>query len=260
MDCSMPGLPVTSWQIDGEKIETVTDFIFLDYKITGDYDCSHEIKRFLLLRRKAMTNPESILKSRDITSKKVHSQSYDFSSSHVQMWELDHKEGRALKKWCFRTVVLEKTLESPLDYKEIKPVSPKGNQYWIFIWRTDAKAEAPIPWSPTAKSQLTGKYPDAGKDWGQEEKGVTEDETVGWYHWVDGHEFQQTLGDSGGQGSLACCSPWDCKRFGLDWATELKWILRYSAFFMAQLSQPHVTDGETTALTIRTFVSRVMSL
>ena len=128
MDCSMSGLPVTSWQIDGEKIETVTDFIFLDYKITGDFDCSHEIKRFLLLGRKAITNPDSILKSRDSASKEVHSQSYNFSSSHVQMWELDHKEGWAPKNWCFQTVVLEKTLESPVDCKENKPVNLKAKR------------------------------------------------------------------------------------------------------------------------------------
>ena len=125
---------------------TVTDFIFLGSKITTDSDCSHEIKRHLLLGRKAMTNLDSILKSRDISlSTKVHlySQSYGLSSSHVWMWELDYKEGWVLKNWCFWTVVLKKTLESPLDCKEIKPVDPKGNQSWIFIGRTDAKAEAP---------------------------------------------------------------------------------------------------------------------
>ena len=109
------------------------------------------------------------------------SQSYGFSHSHVWILELDHKEGRVLKKWCFRTVVLEKTPESPLDSKEIKPVNPKGNQPWIFIGRTDTKAEAPTLWPPDAKSQLMGKDPDAGKDWGQEEKGMTQDEMVGWH-------------------------------------------------------------------------------
>ena len=108
-------------------------------------------------------------------------------------------------------VVLEKTLESPLDSKEIKPVNPKGNQPWIFIGRTDAEAEAPILWSPDVKSQPIGKDPDAGKDWGQEEKGVIEDEMVGWHHWLSGHEFEQTLGDSEGQGSLARCSLWGGK-------------------------------------------------
>ena len=122
------------------------------------------------------------------------SQSYGFSSSHVEVWELDHEEGWVLKNWCLWTVVMEKTLESPLDSKELKPVNPKGNQPWIFIGRTVAKAEAPILWPPDAKSQLTGKGPDAGKDWGQEEKGTTEDEMVGWHHWPNGHEFKQTPG------------------------------------------------------------------
>ena len=121
--------------------ETVTVFIFLGSKITADGDCSHEIKRYLLLRRKVMTNLESILKSRDITNKGLSSQSYGFSSSHVWMWELDHKESWALKNWCFWTVVLEKTLESPLVCKEIQPVYPKGHQPWVFIGRTDAEAE-----------------------------------------------------------------------------------------------------------------------
>ena len=107
----------------------------------------------------------------------------------------------------FQTVVLEKTLESPLDCKEIKPVNPKGNQPWIFIGRTDAKAEAPILWLPEVKSQLIGKDPDIGKDWRQEEKWAAEDEMVGWHHWLNGHEFEQTQGDGEGQGSLACCSP-----------------------------------------------------
>ena len=121
--------------------------------------------------------------------------------------ELGHKEGWALKNWCLWTMVLEKTLESPLDSKEIKPVNPEGNQPWIFFGRTDAEAEAPILWSPDAKSQLIGKDSDAGKDWGQDEKWVTGDEMVGWHHRLNGHEFEQTQGDSEGQGSLAFCSP-----------------------------------------------------
>ena len=154
-----------------------------------------------------MTNLDSILKSRDITLlTKDLVKAMFFSSSHVCMWELDHKEGWVPKNWCFLIVVLEKTLESPLDCKEIKPVNPKGNQPWIFIGRTDA--EAPILWSPDSKNQLIGKDPDAGKDWRQKEKGAAEDEMVGWHHRLSGHEFEQTLGDSEGQGSLACCSPW----------------------------------------------------
>ena len=137
------------------------------------------------------------------------SQSYGFSSSHVRMWEMDHKEGWALKNWCFWTVFLEKTLEHPLYSKVIKPVDPKGNQHWIFIGRTDT--EIPILWPCDMKSWLNGKYPDTGKDWEQEEKWVTEDETVRWHNWVNGHEFEQTPGDSEGQGSLACYSSWGPK-------------------------------------------------
>ena len=127
------------------------------------------------------------------------------------MWELDHKEGQALKNWCFWIVVLEKTLESSLDCKEIKLVNPKGNQSWIFTGRTDTEAEAPILWPPDVKSWLIWKDPDAGKDCRQGEKGTTEDEMVGWYHQLNGHEFEQALGDGEEQGSLACCSPWGHK-------------------------------------------------
>ena len=159
-------------------------------KITADGDCPHEIKRCLLLRRKVITSLDSMFKSRDITlPTKLHSQSYGFSSSHPQMWELDHKKGWAWKNSCFWIVVLERTLESPLDCKETKPVNPKGNQPWLFIGNTDADAEAPIFWPPDAKSQLIGKAPDAGKDWGQKQKRVAEDEMVGWHHQLSRHEF-----------------------------------------------------------------------
>ena len=142
--------------------------------ITADGDCSHEIKRRLLLERKVMTNLDSIFKSKD---KGLSSQSYGFSSSHILIWELNYKENWAPKNWCFWTVVLEKTLESPLDCKEIKAVNPKGNQSWIFIGRTDAEAEeAPILWPPDAKSWLTGKNLDPGKDWEQKEKKAAENE------------------------------------------------------------------------------------
>ena len=127
------------------------------------------------------------------------------------MWELEHKENCILKNGCFWAVVLEKTLESPLDCEDIKPVNPKGNQRWIFIGRTDTEAEAPVLWPPGAKGSLIGKDPDAGKDWRQEEKGMPEDEMVGWYHWLNGHDFEQARGDGEGQGSLACCSPWSRK-------------------------------------------------
>ena len=181
--------PITSWQIDGETMETVTDFILLGSKITADGDCSHEIKRHSLLGRKVMTNLNSIFKNQrhHFVHKCPYSQSYGFYSNHVLMWEMDHKEGWAPKNWCFWIVVLEKTLEGPLERKKIKPVNPKGDPPWIFIGRADA--EAAILWPPDAKSWLIGKDPDAGKDWGQEEKGVTENEMVRQHHWLNGHEF-----------------------------------------------------------------------
>ena len=198
---------ITSWQTDGETMETVTDFISLGTKITVDGDCNHEIKSRLLLGRKTMTDLDSVLKSRHyFTYKGLYSQSYGFSSNHVWIWELDNKKGWALKNWCFWTVVLEKTLESPMDCKEIQPVHPKGDQPWILIGRT--VTEALIRWSHDAKRQLIGRDPDGEKDWRQE-KGRTEDEMVGW----------QTPGDGEGQGSLACCSPWDRK--GSDTAERL---------------------------------------
>ena len=125
-----------------------------------------------------------------ISNKGPSSQSYGFPSCHVWMWELDHKESWAMKNWCLRTVVLEKTLESPLDCKEVQPVNPIGNQSWIFTGRTDAEAKTPILWPPDAKNWLIRKDPDAGKDWRQEEKGMTEDEMVGWHQWLNGHEFE----------------------------------------------------------------------
>ena len=137
------------------------------------------------------------------------------------MWELDYKESWVPKNWCFWTVVLEKTLESPLNCKEIHPVHPKGNQSWIFIGRTDAEAKTPILWPPDVKNWLIGKDSDAGNDWRWEEKGMTEDEMVGWHHWLDGHEFKQALGVSDGQGSLACCSPWGHKES--DTTERLNW-------------------------------------
>ena len=130
-----------------------------------------------------------------------------------------NKEGWVPKNWCFQIVVLEKTLQSPLDSKATKPDNPKGNKPWVFIGRTYAEAEALILWPPDAKSQLIGKDPDAGKDWGQEEKGTTEDKMVGWHNWLNRHEFEQTLGDSKGQGSLECCST--CGHKELDMTYQL---------------------------------------
>ena len=150
------------------------------------------------------------------------SQGYGFSSGHVWRWELDCDESWAPKNWCLWTVVLEKTLESPLDCKEIQLVHSKGDQPWDFFGRNDAKAETPVLWPPHAKSWLIGKDSDAGRDWGQEEKGTIEDEMAGWRHWLNGHEFEWTPGVGDGQGGLACCNSWG-QRVGHDWATELNW-------------------------------------
>ena len=186
-------------------------------------------KRCLLLERKVMTNLDSILKSRDITLLTKASQSYGFSSSHVWIWELDYKESWVQKNWCFWTVVLEKALESPLDGKEIQPIHPKGDQSCVFIGRNDVEAETPILWPPDAKSWLIWKDPDTGKDWGQEEKGMTEDEMAGWHHWVNGPGFGCTPGVGDGQGGLACCSSWGRKESDtierLNW-TELPLIIK----------------------------------
>ena len=175
----MASSPITSWQIGGKQWkqwETLFSWAPKSLQVTA----AMKLKKLLLLGRKAMTNLSSILKSRDIANKGPSSQSYDCSSSHVRMWELDCKESWALKNWCFWTVVLEKTLESPWERKEIQPVHPKGNQSWIFIGRTDAEAETPILWPPDVKNQLTGKHLDAGKDWKREEKGWRR------MRWLDG--------------------------------------------------------------------------
>ena len=172
-------------------METVTDFLSLGSKITTDGDCSHEIKRHLLLGRKAISNLDSILVSRDITlPTKVHLVKAMVFPVVMYGCVLDYKESWVPKNWCFWTVVLEKTLESPLDCKEIQPVHPKGNQSWIVIGRTDDEAEASILWPPDAKNWLGGKDPDAGKEWRREQKGTTEDETVGWHHQLNGHEYE----------------------------------------------------------------------
>ena len=151
------------------------------------------------------------------------SQGYGFSSSHLWMWELDYKESWVLKNWCFWTVVLEKALESLLDCKEIQPVHPRGDQSWVFIGRTVAEAETPVLWPPDGKSRLIWKDPDAGKDWGQEEKGTTADEMVGWHQRLNGHEFRWTPGVGDGQGGLACCGSWGRKES--DMTEWLNWIV-----------------------------------
>ena len=186
----MASSPITSWQIDGEKVETVTDFIFLGSKITADGDCSHEIKRHLFLGWNAMTNLDRILKNRDITLLTkvclVKAMVFPVVMYGCESWTIkkaEHQRIGAFELWCWRT------LESPWDNKEIQPVRPKGNQSWIFIGRTDAEAETPILWPPDVKSLLIGKDPDAGIDWRQKEKGTIEDEMVGWHHWLNGHDF-----------------------------------------------------------------------
>ena len=165
--------PITSRQVEGEEVEVVTDFLFFGSKSIVDGDCSHEIRRRLLLVRKAMTNLDSVLKSRDITlpTKVRIVKAMVFPVVILWLWELDHKEGRMPKNWCLWAVVLEKTPKSPLDGKEIKPVNLKGDQPWTFTGRTDAEAETPVFWSSDVNSWLIGKVPDAGKDWGQKERG-----------------------------------------------------------------------------------------
>ena len=171
----------------------------------------------------------------NFSNKGLSSQSYGFFSSHVWMWELDYKQSWAPKNWCFWTVVLEKTLESPLDCKEIQSVHPQGDKSWIFIGRTDAEAETPILWPPDAKDWLTGKDCDSGKDWRQEKKGMTEEEMVGRHHRLNGHEFEWTTGVCDGQGHLVCCSPRGHKESDLtEW---LNWNEQLSTHTDTKLTQ-----------------------
>ena len=167
--------------------------------------------------------------------------SYGFSSGHVWMWDLDYKESWAPKNWCFWTVLLEKTLLSPLNCKEIQPVHPKGDQSWDFFGRTDAEAETPVLWPPDVKNWLIGKDPHAGKDWGWEEKGMTEDEMVGWHHWLNGHEFEQALGAGDGQGGLVCCRPWGCMESDtterLNWTNMLSWMPFLTCWYFFWISR-----------------------
>ena len=187
-----------------------------------DGDCSHEIKRRLLLVRKFMTNLYSILKSRDITlPTKIRLVKAMVFPVVMYGCELDREESWAPMNWWFWTVVLEKTLESPLDCKEMQPVHSEGDQPWDFFGGTDAKAETPVLWPPHAKSWLIGKDSDAGRDRWPEEKGMTEDEMAGWHHRVDGRESEWTPGVGGGQGGLACCDSWCCKE--LDTTEWLNW-------------------------------------
>ena len=194
-------------------------------KITADCDCSHEIKRHLLLGRKVMTNLDSVFKSRDITlPTKVHlvkAMIFPVVMYGYESWTVKKAERRridAFELWCWRRLLRV----SPLDCKEMQPVHSKGDQSWVFIWRIDAKAETPVLWPPQVKSWLIGKDSDAGRDWGQEEKGMTEDEMGGWHHWLDGHEFGWTPRVGDGQGGLACCDSWGHKE--LDTTERLNWI------------------------------------
>ena len=188
---TMASGPITSWQIDGQTVETVREFILGGWKITADGDCSHEIKRFLLLGRKVMTNLDNIIKSRDITFPTkfhlVRAMVFPvvmYGCEICTIKKVEHQRINAFELWCWRTHA------SPLDCKEIQPVNPKENQSWMFIGRTDVEAETPILWPHDVKNWLIGKDPDVGKDWKQEEKGMTEDEMVGWHHQLNGHEFE----------------------------------------------------------------------
>ena len=245
--------PITSWQIDGETVETVAGFIFLGSKITADGDCSHEIKRHLLLGRKVMTNLDSILKSKDITlSTKVHlfkAMVFPVVMYGCESWTW------ALKNWCFWTVVLEKTLESPLDGKEIQPVHHKGDQSWVFIGRTDVEAETPILWQPDVKSWLFWKDPDAGKDWGQEEKGWQR------MRWLDGitDSMDMVWVDSG--------SWWRTGRPGMLWfmglprldmIERLNWTeLNYIVICICQSRSPNSLFPLSSLVTVNLFFTSV---
>ena len=213
--------PITLWQIEGEKVKTVTDSLFLGSKITVYGDCRHESIRWLILGRKALTNLDSVLKSKDITlPTKIYIVKAMVFPGDVQMWELDHKYGRMPKKLMLSNLMLEKTLESPLDCKEIKPVNHKGSQPRIHTRGTDGEAEAPTLWPLDVNNWLIGEDTDAGKERRQKEKRATEDERVGWHHQGNGHELRQTPGDSEGQRSLACCSPWGRKDSDTTWCLD----------------------------------------
>ena len=217
--------PISSWQKDGETMETVRDFILGAPKPLQMVTAAMKLKDTFSLEESYDQPRQHVKKQRHyFASKCPSSQTYGFSSSHVWMWELDHKESWVPKNWCFWTVVLEKTLESPLDCKEIKPVNPKGYQTWIFIGRTDAEAETPILWPPNVNNWLIGKDPDAGKDWRQEEKG--------WQRtrWLDGITDSMDMSlsmllEMGRQGSLMCCSPWGHEELDtIEWLkTTTRW-------------------------------------
>ena len=222
----MASSPITSWQIDRETMKTVRDFILGGSKITADGDCSHEIKRCLLLGKKAIINLQSILKSRDITlPTKVHLVKAMGFPVVMYGWELDYKESWALNNWCFRTAVLEKTPESPLDCKEIPPGHPKGNRSWICIGRTDAEADTTIFWPPDAKRPWFWERLKAGG----------EGDDRGWEGWMASPTRRTWVWVNSGSwwwtGGLACCDSWGHKELDtteqLNW-TELDWCAYYA--------------------------------
>ena len=209
----MASSPIRSRQIYRETMETVTDFIFLGFKITADGDCSHDIKRCLLLGRKAMTNLDSILKSRDITlPTKVHlvkAVVFPVVVYGCESWTIkkaEHQRIDDFELWCWRRLLRVPWTARRSNQSILKEISTEYSLEWLML-----KAETLILWPPDEKKWLIGKDPGAGKDWRQEEKGVTENELVGWHHWLDGHEFEQAPGVGDGQGSLVGCSPWGCK-------------------------------------------------
>ena len=213
----------------GKQWKQWPDFISLGSKITVDGDCSHEIKRRLLLGRKVMTNLDSTLKSRDVTLptkvRLVKAMVFPIVVCGCEsciIKKAEHQRIDAFELSCWRR------LEGPLYCKDIQPVHPKGNQTWIFIGRTDVEAETPLLWPPDVKSWLIWKDPDAGKDWGWEEKGMTEDEMAGWHHWLNGHGFRWTPGVGDGQGGQVCCGPWGSKESDtterLNWTELSSWV------------------------------------
>ena len=224
----MASSPITSWEIDGETLETVSDFILGGLQNHCRWWFQAWNEKTLAPWKESYDQPRQHIKKqrRYFANKDPSSQGYGFSSSRVWMWELDHKEGWVLKNWCFQIVVLEKTLDSPLDCKEIQPVHPKENQSWVYVGRTDVKTETLILWPPDAESWLIGKDCEAGRDWGQEKKGMIEDKVVGQHHWLSGHGFGWTPGVGDGQGGLACCSSWGHKE--LDTTEQLNWTEYYT--------------------------------
>ena len=229
-------------------METVKDLILRAPKITADGDCSHEIKRRLLLGRKAVTNLDSILKSRDITlptkGHLVKAMVFPVVMYECENWNMKRAErtrSNAFEQWC-----CIRLLRVPWTARRFQTVYPKGNQSWIFIGRTDVKAKTPTLWPPDAQNWLIWKDPDAGKDWRQEEKGMTEDEMVGWHHWLNGHKLEQAPGHGEWQGILACFSPSGCKESDMtEWLNNNKYVVTVDKL-MQSLKLPNTERPEPT--------------